>query len=175
MEQYQHLFRSLKRSGYDVITFDNAHTTIEQKLFMLNEFCDCVITYEGGLALMAHVLKIPSIILPWHHSPEGTELKGDWCSLYYQSIHLSKNTWFVESVSELLSWSPEKLKEVIDLCHDGKGNNLFFAAEQITIFENLSECRLHLTDRILKFKLVLTAWEKEFIKSHIPNRNTAHI
>jgi hypothetical protein len=111
-------------AGYDVISLNSNDISLEQKIYMMNELCDGVISYEGGIAHLAHSLKIPCVILPWHRCPDGAPAPDD---LFYapHRYHIDSKTWFVQSGDELLSWSPDRLKAMIDTLNSVGGNHLF--------------------------------------------------
>ena len=127
-EEYEKLFTLIDRAGYDIITMNSATTDLEHKAYLLNEYCDVVIGYEGGLHHLAHLLKIPSIILPWRFCDNGDPpiLPG----IYYEPhrYHPDRRTWFVmgDVDRELLSWTPEQLKHKINELYQDQGNNILF-------------------------------------------------
>jgi hypothetical protein len=134
IEDYSKIFELAKLSGYDVITLDNNETNFTEKIYMLNELCDCIIGYEGGLAHLAHILKIPSIILPWRSLLDDKKINGQHAGLnnnchFGYIMHLDKRTYFPESIQEVLTWSPEKLREIINNLHNEDGNNPYLSPE----------------------------------------------
>ena len=120
-EYNSQIFRLIKESGYDVITLDSRDISLEQKIFTLNEMCDCVIGYEGGLHHLAHILNIPSIILPWHHTPAGDPKTYEF--LHPHLYHLDRKTFFVED--DITMWSSDILKNIIKSLKENNGNNIF--------------------------------------------------
>jgi hypothetical protein len=111
------IFELLTLAGYDVITLDSFATSLEHKALVINDLCDCVIGYEGGMMHLAHALKVPTIILPRRY---------DTVELTSHMIHLDKMTYFVNDEKELLNWSVDDLKsKILDLKKE-KGNNFFF-------------------------------------------------
>jgi len=127
IDEYSKIFKLAKRAGYDVITFDSNEINFLEKIHIINLLCDCIIGYEGGMAHLGHVLKIPTIILPWQRNSDGTMLDrsdlGDIGFLYPWALHLDKKTYFANSINEVLSWSPGQLKEMISRLHEDQGNN----------------------------------------------------
>lgn len=126
--EYEKLFTLLDRAGYDIITMNQSTVDLEHKIYMLNEMCDLVIGYEGGLHHLAHVLKIPSIIFPWRYCDDGAPPipPGN----YYEPhrFHADRRTWFVmdEPDREILSWTPQQLQDKINELRQGRGNNILF-------------------------------------------------
>jgi hypothetical protein len=149
------LFELLTHTRYDVITFDNLDVSIEQKIYMMNELCDCIIGYEGGICHLAHVLKIPTIILSWRYSPDGIALDNGRRQLM-ASLHLDKKTWITQSEDEILSWTPNSLEYMIKNLHNNKGNNTDQSIRS-SVKEWLSNTAL------------LSLWTREFILTHIKN------
>jgi hypothetical protein len=70
-DEYNQLIQRLTAMGYDVITMNQSGMVLEQKIYLLNELCDFVIGYEGGLGHLAHVLGIPYFCLPWRLNDMG--------------------------------------------------------------------------------------------------------
>jgi len=114
-------------AGYDIITLNTTAQTLEQKIYMINECCDAVIGSEGGITHLTHLLKVPNIVLPWHHHEDGSVPHPDG-SIFYapHKMHLDRRTYFVKSEEELLSWTPEILREQIKKLYLEQGNNVFF-------------------------------------------------
>jgi len=107
-------------AGYDTIILDSKEISAEQKVFVLNEMCDFVIGYEGGVAHLAHVLKIPAIIFPWRKSDDGS-LSESW-------LHLDKKTYFVKQPDEIYSWTSNHLVNIVENLHNDLGNNQWLTA-----------------------------------------------
>jgi ADP-heptose:LPS heptosyltransferase len=114
IDQYAELYKFIKISGYDVISLDSRDISIEGKVHLITEFCECVIGYEGGLAHLCHMLNVPYIMFPWHQ--EFVEVDS-------KLIHLDNQTYFLDSFEELLLWSPKKLHQCIEELHAGLTNN----------------------------------------------------
>jgi len=122
---YSTIFSLIKMAGYDVMVLDSIDISIPEKAFLLNEFCEALITYEGGVAHLAHILKIPTIILPWHHFPSGKAIpEKDWnyFSHKFARLHLDRKTYFCR-LDELLSLNRDSLDDMINLLKTNRGNN----------------------------------------------------
>jgi len=153
-------------AGYDVITLNLNQVSLEQKTYILNELCDAVLGYEGGLCHLAHLLKVPTIMLPWHHH-EGGNSPDETNSIRWipQKMHLDKKTYFLQSPEELLSWTADKLKQIINGLYQDQGNSIFFN----------STLRVNQTDLTVDsdawdhcgLAAQLTDWEKEFVFKYI--------
>jgi hypothetical protein len=125
-EEYGLIFQHLVDLGYDVITMNQPGQTLEQKIYLLNESCDFVIGYEGGLGHLAHVLRLPYVCLPWHLNDMGHP--GQQPGLWYEAhrFHADRRTWFLKSVDEFLCWDRQDLAGMIDRLHREQGNNILF-------------------------------------------------
>jgi ADP-heptose:LPS heptosyltransferase len=66
IDQYAELYKFIKISGYDVLSLDSRDISVENKAYLISEYCECVIGYEGGIAHLCHMLNVPYIMLPWH-------------------------------------------------------------------------------------------------------------
>lgn len=117
IEDYGKIFKLIKSAGYEVVTLDNYTISLEDKIYWLNEYCDAVVGYEGGLCHLAHTLKIPTIILPWRQYE---------AFLNIDSLHIDKRTYFVRSIEEITNWSKFDFEDAIDQTKNEVTNNLFY-------------------------------------------------
>ena len=147
------IIKLILKSEYDVITINSHDISLEHKVSMMNELCEAVISYEGGIAHLAHVLQIPTIILPWrlgkHGRPPNRSEK-----LFTHSVHMDRKTWFLESVDELLNWSPDQLRFKIRELHNNLSNNIYLTHPDPTIVPWPSFCK----------------FERDFFKQYLPHR-----
>jgi hypothetical protein len=171
IESWAEIFKLTKLAGYDVITFDSLDINIETKIQMLQENCEAVIGYEGGIGHICHTLNIPFIMLPWRNGlfsdPDG-EFRKDR-SYMEQFLHLDKKTYFLESLNELLSWNADKLNEVIDLLKVNRGNNKVLQSPYI--FMNMNMIYIKLKDNIIVIHTTLSLLEKNIIKMIYSEKN----
>lgn len=137
LSEYSKIFELIKQAGYEVITLDNHSISLDDKVYWLNEYCEAVIGYEGGLCHLAHTLKIPAIILPWR--PYETFLNID-------SLHLDKRTYFVRSIEEILSWNKFTLQDIIEELYNEVTNNIFYTGK-VTFARDFSEYRIQHNNR----------------------------
>lgn len=122
IEQYGRLFNLIKLAGYDVITLDSREIKLEEKVFMMTKLCDAVIGYEGGMCHLAHVLDIPTFLIPWHSKPEWHSFSNT--KLENHLAHLDTKTYFLNSIEELEAFTPEMLIQKIEDLKKDKGNNI---------------------------------------------------
>lgn len=129
--------RIVIESGRDILTVEDNSISIDKKVFLLNEFCDCVIGYEGGLMHLAHCLGIPTIILPWaneHVNPSSpsdlfNKLLPEHKFTAPMKFHIDKRSYFPSSVDEITRWSGEDLNDMLLMLYSDKGNNILLDVE----------------------------------------------
>ena len=172
-EEYNAIFEHLTSLGYDVITMNHSSMSLEQKIFMLNELCDFVIGYEGGLGHLAHVLGIPYFCLPWRFNDMGHP--GQQPGLWYeaQRFHADPRTWFLTDAAEFLSWNKDKLTHMIDLLYADQGNNILFhpgtTMDPVSLKITAQDGR-DLTPRIMWCE-TRGKYTTAFIQEHLPLAN----
>jgi hypothetical protein len=171
IESWAEIFKLTKIAGYDIITFDSFDVNIETKIQMLQENCEAVIGYEGGIGHICHTLNIPFIMLPWRNvpfsDPDGEFPKDRRHMEHF--LHLDKKTYFLESLNELLSWNADKLNEVIDLLKVNQGNNKVL--QSLYIFMNMNMTHVKIKDNIIITPTTLSLLEKYIIKMIYSEKN----
>lgn len=127
MEEYTKISHRLHRLGYDVIMINRRGINIEQKTYLLNELCEFVIGYEGGLHHLAHCLKIPSIVLPWKYDDMGHD--PTYPGILYEThrFHADRKTHFLDTVDSFLDMSNQQITDLVQDLHNNRGNNLLFS------------------------------------------------
>ena len=151
-------------SGYDVISLNGINVNLEQKTYLLNELCDAVISSEGGVCHLAHLLKVPCIIMPWHHHEDGSDPHWDGNIFYApHKMHIDAKTYFVRSEDEILAWDPDMFKEIIKKLYSNQGNNIFLTNKLTVNTQNLS-----VDTQTSVNEAFLTEWEKKFIRTYMP-------
>ena len=127
-EIYNQLIKLADISGYDVLTINQPNMSVEHKAFLLNNYCDCVIGYEGGVMHLAHTLKVPTIILPWRFHGDGSEItdQNDSIRTVSHSYHLDRRTHFSQTQDDIGSWSADQLRACIDRLYRLEGNNNYY-------------------------------------------------
>ena len=171
--QYDQTFRLLTDAGYDVITMNQRGLTLEQKIYMLNETCDAVVGYEGGLQHLAHMLQIPCIVFPWQYNDMGDA--PEFPGMYYEThrFHADRKTWFLNTVEEFLSWNADHLVAMINTLYNDGGNNVLFdpgTQFNTNTLEIYSAKGINLTPRIMWCK-TRGKYTTAFIKEHLPLEN----
>ena len=163
-EYWAQVTNLIMAAGYDVITLNSIGITLEEKVFLINEFCDAIVGYEGGICHLAHCLKTPAIVLPWHHDVNGAPA-DQMLKYIIHKYHVDQKTWILEGPDELLSWGPVEFRKKICDLHNNKGNNIY------------SSGRLRFNPETWEIRdpenpeLCLNMWlesnEKSFIKTYI--------
>jgi hypothetical protein len=156
IQEYAKIFELIKQAGYEVVTLDNHAISLEDKVYWLNEHCDAVVGYEGGLCHLAHTLRIPAIILPWR--PYEAFLNID-------SLHLDRRTYFVRSIEEILNWNKFKLQEVIEQLHNQVTNNIFYIGD-VSFARDFSEYRIQTTTREYSLLAGFRQFEVDFFLNY---------
>jgi len=118
LEYNTHLMKVLIEAGYDVIMLDNINVSLEDKIYLLSEYCDMVIGYEGGLHHLAHCLDIPCIIFP-HNNLEHGAID------YINSLHLDLKTHFIHNQTQILDLTVNTLLNIRSKLIANLGNNRF--------------------------------------------------
>jgi len=157
VEEYSKIFQLIKSAGYEVITLDNHSISLDDKVYWLNEYCEAVIGYEGGLCHLAHTLRIPSIILPWR--PYETFLNID-------SLHLDKRTYFVRTFEEILNWNKFKLQNIIEQLYDEVTNNVFYTGS-VSFARDFSEYKIAVGDKEYSLLAGFRAFEVDFFQTKL--------
>jgi hypothetical protein len=135
---YEKIIKLVLDSGYDVITL-NIRTSLEEKVYQISQQCDCVITYEGGMAHLAHCFDVPCIMLPWQQRYwMPVEEQHPLLDTTYgipitraEIMHLDRSTYFLESADEILSWTPDDLCGAIKDLYNKKGNSKLLTKETV--------------------------------------------
>jgi hypothetical protein len=157
IEEYSQIFELIKKSGYEVVTLDNHAISLEDKVYWLNEYCEAVIGYEGGLCHLAHTLKIPTIILPWR--PYETFLN-------IHSLHLDKRTYFLNSFEEILTWNEFDLQDKIEQLHNEITNNIFYLGN-VTFSKDFSEYKIKIRDKEYSMLAGFRKFEVDFFQNNL--------
>lgn len=152
VEYWTEVFQYAKKMGYDVITFDSRKVDVQTKIFMLNELCDVVIGYEGGLAHLAHLLKVPVIMLPWHTD-----------SFICDFLHLDSRTYFLNSAEELLTWTPTHFHNILNDLKNDNGNNKILQQQSIDVTADLNHFKIPNASINQYHSLKLTSFERKLI------------
>jgi hypothetical protein len=172
-DEYNQLIQHLTAQGYDVITMNQSGMMLEQKIYLLNELCDFVVGYEGGLGHLAHVLRIPYFCLPWRLNDMGHPgiQPGLW--LEAQRFHPDRRTWFLKDTAEFLAWDKSELAHMVNRLHEQQGNNVLFDSGTTMDTDTLkisTKRGYDLTPRIMWCE-TRGSYTTAFVKQHLPLEN----
>jgi len=131
----------LLSAGYDLISLDSNALRLDDKIYMLNEYCDFVIGYEGGLHHIAHTLNIPSIVLPWSNPYPHYD-----SGFFIHALHLDKKTWIAPTIEDVLNLTPQTLSELRNQLAVGQGNNMFLN-NKVGFSKDFQRIRIHDGDK----------------------------
>lgn len=119
---YEQIFRLIKLAGYDVITFDSKAITKKEKANIIENMCECVIGYEGGVAHLCHMLDVPFFMLPWR-TDNLIKFQNHKIHKIEHVMHLDLKTYFFKTIKELHNYTPSNLVNQIELLKNNLGNN----------------------------------------------------
>jgi hypothetical protein len=167
-EIYNQIIKLADLAGYDILTINQPAMSVEHKAFLLNEYCDCLVAYEGGTAHLAHTLQVPTIILPWRCHGDGSPITSpeDTINWVSHSYHMDRKTYFLTSQDEMTQWTVPQLKSTIDQLYNNQGNNKYYEPGVEIDIENLRFYGTILNDPYSTGELYKT---RDFIKKHIKN------
>ena len=121
LEYWAKIFSWIKTMGYEVITLDDPYHDLETKVEILAKHCCAMISYEGGMAHLAHMMDIPCFVLDWKHPNPSTHLKV----FHVDFVHRTNSIYIVRDDNELFEWDRIKFDNIANQLRDGKSNNRF--------------------------------------------------
>jgi hypothetical protein len=130
-EFWGRLIAWIKSLDYDVITVDMPYHDLENKIELMVKNCRAIISYEGGMAHLAHMLDMPCFILDWNLPSPSTTLDRFHCEF----VHMSKSAYIVRNDNELFEWNRETFDSKIADLENGIGNNRLVNGSAIVNFQ----------------------------------------
>ena len=178
LDFYGEVFKFARRCGYDVVTLDHP-SNLEHKVKTLVEQCDAVIAYEGGIAHLCHVLRVPCFVFNYRNT-EADAIYGQFQVPY---IHQSKTMYFLKNPLELLSWDKDKFMNLVSgLRHETCTNNTLVTGEHRIVPTKGATSKLDFIDKDnnLAFRSLMgpqlsdsaKAFIEHFYKHKFPYLNT---
>lgn len=131
IEYWAKIFAWLHGLGYEVITVDNAGFDLEDKIELLVKNCRAIVSYEGGMAHLAHMLRIPCFLIDWKHPSPSTTLGDFHCDF----VHYTSSVHIVRDDNELFSWDYDMLTGRIAELSQGRTNNRLFDKSHTLAFD----------------------------------------
>lgn len=153
LEYWQRIFGWLKSMDYEVITVDRSGFDLETKIEILAKHCKAIISYEGGMAHLSHLLRLPCFLIDWKLPSPSTTLGNFHCDF----VHRSETVYIVRDDEELFSWDSDKFASMIFHLKQGQTNNrLINKTHQLEFVDNRIHGDITLVDLATK-ETVLTA------------------
>jgi hypothetical protein len=118
-EFWGRLMAWVKEMEYEVITVDHAYHNLENKIELMVKNCRAIISYEGGMAHLAHMLDMPCFILDWNLPSPSTTLDRFHCEF----VHMTNSVYIVRNDEELFKWNKNDFDTKIFALENGNGNN----------------------------------------------------
>jgi hypothetical protein len=122
---WANIFAWLKSMGYEVITLDHPYFDLETKIEILAKHCKAIISYEGGMAHLAHIMNIPCFLVDWQHPSPSTTFSTFHCDL----VHMSNSVYILRDDNEMFQWDLEQFDKKISKLTRGQTNNRFLSKE----------------------------------------------
>jgi hypothetical protein len=143
IEYYAKIFTWLKNMHYDVITVDR-FWSLEHKVEALVKNCCAIISYEGGMAHLAHMLQIPCFLIDWKHPSPSTKLGTFHCDF----VHMTNSVHILRDDNELFAWSFDQFNHRIKELSQGLTNNRFMSKEySLNFHKNSISEKLEVLDK----------------------------
>ncbi len=136
IEHYAKIFAWLKSMEYDVITVDR-YWSLERKIQTMVENCCAVISYEGGMAHLSHMLSMPCFLIDWKHPSPSTKLSNFHCDF----VHMTDSVHVLRNDHELFDWTYDDFNHRIKQLRQGQGNNRFTSRAYSIYFRENSICK----------------------------------
>lgn len=130
LEYWGKIFEWLKSLNYEVITLDNPYHDLENKVEMLAKSCRAIISYEGGMAHLAHMMDLPCFLIDWKLPSPSTALSSFHCEFVHRT-----NSVYIVRHDEIFNWSRDQFDSQMYQLEHNKTNNRLVNGE----------CRLEFT------------------------------
>jgi hypothetical protein len=150
-EYWNKIYGWIKSMGYEAVSVDHAYTNLEDKIEIMAKHCRAIISYEGGMAHLAHMLKLPCFLIDWKLPSPSTTLNNFHCEF----VHKTNSVYIVRDDYEILGWDRNVFDKHIDDLHDGKTNNRLVNGEckltfqgpgirgKVKVLNHRNEVKLH--------------------------------
>lgn len=119
LDYWTRIVHYVKQMGFDVITVDYAFHDLEDKIELLAKHCRAIISYEGGMAHLSHMLKVPCFLVNWRLPSPSTTLGQFHCEF----VHKTDNVYILRDDEELFSWDKDTFYRMMNDLAVGKTNN----------------------------------------------------
>lgn len=119
IEYWARIYAWLKSIRYEVITVDYAYHNLENKIELMTKHCAAVISYEGGMAHLGHMLSLPVFMVDWKYPTPSTPLDRFHCEF----VHRTDSVYILRDDEELFTWDEGQVKSKISALRQGQTNN----------------------------------------------------
>ncbi len=119
LDYWSKIYAWLKSIRYEVITVDYAYHNLENKIELMTKHCAAVISYEGGMAHLGHMLSLPVFMVDWTYPTPSTTLDKFHCEF----VHRTNSMYILRDDNELFSWDESKFGAKINELRHGISNN----------------------------------------------------
>lgn len=143
IDYYSQVFAMLRRCGYEVITLDQ-HGNLETKIRFLAENCAAVVGYEGGMAHLCHMLKIPFMMFKYRPSPDIDDLYGPFTQ---EVTHQSRTVYFIDDDERFINFTKRDMEQIINNLNQQQHNNRIVKGEVKMVFDNGVNSRISFVDQ----------------------------
>lgn len=133
VEYWTKIFAWIKSMNLDVITLDR-FWSLDNKVEALIKNCCAVISYEGGIAHLAHVLSIPCFVIDWKHPSPSTRFD----TFHVDLVHKAHTVYIVRDDNELFEWDYSQFRNKIEQLSKGMTNNRILNKEYSLRFKKLT-------------------------------------
>jgi hypothetical protein len=118
-EYWNRVYGWIKSIGYEAVSVDYPFADLENKIEILAKYCCAIISYEGGMAHLSHMLKLPCFLVDWKHPSPSTPLKEFHCEF----VHKTDSVYILRNDEELFSWSDHRFRQELEKLRNGITNN----------------------------------------------------
>jgi hypothetical protein len=119
LDYWARIFSWLKAMNYDVVTLDYAYHDLENKVEILAKHCKAIISYEGGMAHLAHMMNLPCFLVNWNLPSPSTTLGSFHCEF----VHKTNSVYILHNDEEIFTWDRAAFDSKIEDLLQGKTNN----------------------------------------------------
>ena len=138
---WSQIFTQVKGFGYDILTLDQP-TNLEFKISQLLN-CSAVICYEGGIAHLCNMLRIPTIVLDW----QWPNISAQFGDFQVEVLHQSATAYILKDDKKLLNMCKKEFESLVESLQQGHGNNRLFSGEYQMKFTDGFKSEINFVDR----------------------------
>lgn len=124
-EYWNRVYAWIKSIGYEAVSVDTPFNSLEDKIEILSKYCRAIVSYEGGMAHLSHMLKLPCFLVDWKLPSTSTDLSDYHCDF----VHKTQSVYILRSDEELFSWHEGDFNRAVEKLHNGETNNRLLNGE----------------------------------------------